>query len=228
MKITVTSDTHSRHKFISKGDLPGGDLLIHAGDITMRGYETEVIQFLDWFSSLYQYETKIFIAGNHDFYFEENPTKIREILKRYPDIIYLENEHFNLNGIKIFGSPIIPNFNNWAFNVDRMSERMIDYRKMIPKNTDILITHTPPKHSLDVSNYMNEHCGCEVLETRIDEIKPKINVFGHVHSSYGYKFNGHTHMINASALGARNEYQNPPLTFEWDKKENDINFLNIY
>ena len=35
MKISIISDTHNNHKLIN-GDLPGGDLLIHAGDISTR------------------------------------------------------------------------------------------------------------------------------------------------------------------------------------------------
>jgi predicted phosphodiesterase len=40
MKITFISDTHSKHHQITK-DLDGGDLLIHAGDISTMGYKHE-------------------------------------------------------------------------------------------------------------------------------------------------------------------------------------------
>ena len=35
MKITFISDTHTKHKQL---DLPGGDILIHSGDIMNSGY----------------------------------------------------------------------------------------------------------------------------------------------------------------------------------------------
>jgi predicted phosphodiesterase len=38
MKITFISDTHTKHEEIHK-DLPGGDLIIHAGDLMNSGYE---------------------------------------------------------------------------------------------------------------------------------------------------------------------------------------------
>jgi predicted phosphodiesterase len=38
MKITFISDTHTKHEEIHK-DLPGGDLIIHAGDFMNSGYE---------------------------------------------------------------------------------------------------------------------------------------------------------------------------------------------
>ena len=51
MKITFISDTHSKHHQITK-DLPGGDLLIHAGDISTMGYRNEIDNFCRWFDSL--------------------------------------------------------------------------------------------------------------------------------------------------------------------------------
>jgi predicted phosphodiesterase len=40
MKITFISDTHTKHEEIHK-DLPGGDLIIHAGDFMNSGYDPQ-------------------------------------------------------------------------------------------------------------------------------------------------------------------------------------------
>jgi predicted phosphodiesterase len=40
VKITFISDTHTKHREINK-DLPGGDLIIHAGDLMNSGYEPQ-------------------------------------------------------------------------------------------------------------------------------------------------------------------------------------------
>ena len=65
-KITLISDTHAKHDRITE-DLPGGDILIHAGDFMTSGYSPyEAEQFFNWFNAINTYETKIFIAGNHD------------------------------------------------------------------------------------------------------------------------------------------------------------------
>ena len=37
MKVTLISDTHTKHRNCEL-DLPGGDLLIHAGDFMNSGY----------------------------------------------------------------------------------------------------------------------------------------------------------------------------------------------
>jgi predicted phosphodiesterase len=68
MKITFISDTHTKHEEIHK-DLPGGDLIIHAGDFMNSGYEPQdVASFVNWYSSLLtmDYKHRVFIAGNHD------------------------------------------------------------------------------------------------------------------------------------------------------------------
>jgi predicted phosphodiesterase len=71
LKITFISDTHGKHNLLNK-DLPGGDILIHAGDFMNSGYEfqTKQLNFLEWFNKINIYTDKIFIAGNHDRIFE--------------------------------------------------------------------------------------------------------------------------------------------------------------
>ena len=51
-------------------ELPKGDLLIHAGDVTNVGRENEVRDFINWFNGIEGFKRKIFIAGNHDLSFE--------------------------------------------------------------------------------------------------------------------------------------------------------------
>src|SRR5688572_27566488 len=84
LKFVAISDTHCRHLNLK---LPKADVLIHAGDVSYLGKKSEVVDFLNWFSNL-DYPYKIFIAGNHDFYFEREKEPERII----PDnIIYLND-----------------------------------------------------------------------------------------------------------------------------------------
>jgi Icc-related predicted phosphoesterase len=69
LKITHISDTHNKHKQLD-GLLPGGDLLIHSGDISSLGRKREVEGFIKWFNGIEGYTNKIFIAGNHDMSFD--------------------------------------------------------------------------------------------------------------------------------------------------------------
>ena len=234
-KITLISDTHCKHKQLTE-DLPGGDLIICAGDISSMGYEHEIREFCAWFGKLSKYTHKIFIAGNHDWGFQDNFSKVNEILDFYKGVTYLQDDlacigknedAFNYESmIKIYGSPWQPEFYNWAFNLPRNSPEMWEVMLKMPVNTDILITHGPAYGTLDTIEWdRSKNLGCEMLAERIAQLKPKIHVCGHIHSGYGYKFDGTTHFFNAAVLGESYTYQNKPFTFEWDKDTNEINFL---
>ena len=229
-KITFISDTHTKHDKVN-GFLPGGDILIHAGDLTGRGYLYEIDDFLKWFDKIDNYDTKIFIAGNHDFGFEDNPNQIKSLLTEYKTVDYLQDDLLLVGKgdyedmIKIWGTPWQPEFHNWAFNLPR-GEKLKEKWDMIPTNTDILITHGPPHGKLDYVPYSNMNVGCEELIKRVNEIKPKINVFGHIHEGYGYVFDGNTHFINAAVLNGRYEFQNKPINVLWDKYTNHLQFVD--
>src|SRR5947209_6179907 len=95
-------------------------MLLHAGDITYRGDKEETDDFLKWFSRQ-NYRYKIFIAGNHDFFFEKaKPEVLKKLIPE--NVIYLKDSGVSVEGIKIWGSPVTPWFFNWAFNEHRGEE----------------------------------------------------------------------------------------------------------
>lgn len=226
MQISFISDTHNKHYRI-EDNLPGGDLIICAGDISSMGYYNEIKSFCEWFEKL-PYTEKIFIAGNHDFGFEDSPEKAKEIYSEY-NVNYLQDDLFifgDYPGLKIYGSPWQPEFFDWAFNLPRNGEELKEKWENIPIDTDILITHGPPWGHLDNIRGRTENLGCELLRQRVDLIKPKIHVFGHIHSGYGYKFENGTHFINASVLNEQYMYKQQPVSIIWDQKENKLNFIS--
>jgi Icc-related predicted phosphoesterase len=230
MKITLISDTHNKHNQITSS-LPGGDLLIHAGDISSMGHKHEIQQFCKWFNSLDNYDNKIFIAGNHDFGFQDKSNESKEIIDSYKWINYLQDEEMGLQigdgpMVKIYGSPWQPEFHNWAFNLPRNGWELEQKWNDIPEDTDILITHGPAHGYLDTVVGRYENLGCELLVNRIKKIKPKIHVCGHIHTGRGYVFDGDTHFINASVLDEQYQYTQKPLTVEWDPVTNSIEFID--
>jgi Icc-related predicted phosphoesterase len=232
MKITFISDTHSKHNQVTSS-LPGGDVLIHAGDISNKGYRNEIQDFIKWFSTIENYTHKIFIAGNHDFGCQDEVLAVQELLRLNPGSEYLYDDLFLIGKdeddyddmVKVWGSPWQPEFYNWAFNLPRQGAELKTVWNMIPSDVDILVTHGPPHGHLDYVDYAKQNVGCELLRDRIDLIKPKIHVFGHIHSSYGYKFDGTTHFFNAAVLDERYNFTQKPLTVEWDPKTNELNFV---
>lgn len=213
-KITAISDTHTMHYNMHVGS---GDILIHAGDATGMGYEHEIRDFIEWYHKQ-DYEHKIYVPGNHDIGLERC---WEERSKWFTDagIIILKDESVVLKGvsiddfeeysIKIHGSPYTPNFGRWAFMRAR-GEQIKAHWHMIPEDTDVLVTHGPPYGILDEvetfgSPNIGQHVGCEMLWERIQQVNPKLHIFGHIHEGAGTLKLGNTEFINASQL---NEFYN--------------------
>ncbi len=209
MKIVFISDTHQKHEDIP---MPIGDCLVHCGDFTNKGGLNEVIHFTSWLKKQ-DYAHKIIIAGNHDLSFENRKKKEQaEGLIQEAGAFYLNDSGIELEGLKFWGSPIQPSFNNWAFNRAR-GQTIKKHWDLIPDNTDILITHGPPFNILDLL-YFGENFGCQDLLNKIKSIRPRIHAFGHIHEAYGIEEKDGTLFINASNLNRQYVYANPPITID--------------
>lgn len=207
MKFVAISDTHCRHRSLR---LPKGDVLLHAGDISYRSSRLEILDFLDWFGRQ-PFACKIFIAGNHDYFFErEKPDAIQALLPE--TVYYLKEASLTVQGIKIWGSPYTPWFYRWAFNKPR-GVAMAKHWNTIPPDTDLLLTHGPAYGVLD--QVINEqHAGDRDLFKKIMEVKPKVHVCGHIHESYGVTNRFGIKFINACMLNESYELANKPHVFE--------------
>jgi Icc-related predicted phosphoesterase len=86
----------------------------------------------------------------------------------------------------------------------------------IHEDTDILITHGPAWGILDEVRpaWKKGHLGCEGLAKRIEEVKPKIHIFGHIHDGYGKKKVGKTTFVNASICTEDYEPTNKPIVID--------------
>lgn len=208
LKCVAISDTHNYHGAI---DVPEADVIIHSGDATSRGYLHEIENFARWFGSL-PHKHKIFVAGNHDIGFEARPEESQAAI-RARGITYLQDREITIDGVKFYGSPWQPRFYDWAFNLDR-GEPLRQVWSKIPDDVDVLITHGPPIHLLDVSS-RGEPIGCEDLAARIRQVKPEFHVFGHNHYGYGMTRDkqGVTY-INASICTEAYRPTNQPICFE--------------
>ena len=227
MRIVCISDTHSLHEGMLY-NIPNGDILIHAGDCTNVGRQNEVREFIEWFQNIEGFTYKIFIAGNHDFAFEREPTWLNlyldpNILAEH-NVTYLEDSELEIvssefsRPIKIYGSPWQPEFFDWAFNLPRNGDVLKSRWDDIPNNTDILITHGPP-HGIRDFTPTNLQVGCELLRERVEVLKPLLHVFGHIHGAYGIVEMNDTVFVNASTCTERYQPINKPWVF--DLKEID-------
>ncbi|KAK2738741.1 hypothetical protein FQN57_006908 [Myotisia sp. PD_48] len=175
-------------------DLPDGDVLLHAGDLTVHGTFEELQAQLTWLSSQ-PHKYKILIAGERDALLDPMFTN------RHPDlypfavgrtvcdlqfgsVIYLRDSsvtlHFPAIGreIAIHGSPNISSDNIAPFHVSRDQNA---WAGTVPAGTDVLLTHEPPWQILDG----HLQSGSLYLLREIERVKPSLVVCGHVHSGYG-------------------------------------------
>src|SRR5437868_6191319 len=113
-RIVCLSDTHNCNEQIT---VPNGDILIHSGDATIRGTQSEVEDFLSWFSRL-PHKHKIFVAGNHDWLYETQNRFARNLTALF-NIKYLQDSFTEIENLKIYGAPWQPRFYDWAFNLTR-------------------------------------------------------------------------------------------------------------
>jgi predicted phosphodiesterase len=220
VRIVCISDTHNYHKSIQ---LPAGDILIHAGDATSRGYQHEIENFGTWLRKQ-PFLYKIVIAGNHDFGYQDSPSHARDWLygevgyDHRDGLYYLQDEgmEVEVDGEKLFvyGSPWQPWFHSWAFNA--YSPELKQKWDLIPNNTDILITHGPPYKLQDKTSWGGEHVGCRELRTALQRVKPKLHVCGHIHESYGVARFGDTYIANAASCTVKYNPTQPPLVFEYE------------
>ena len=205
MKLVLIADTHGLH---DKVNMPAGDTLICAGDITNTGTTAQVGAFNKWLGQL-PYKHKIVIAGNHDWLFENRHSLACSMMT---NCIYLQDKSVEIEGIKFYGTPWQPYFCNWAFNLHRGAP-LISKWNIIPKDTDVLITHGPPHTILDRS-LSNEMVGCHDMLERIEAIKPKLHIFGHIHGGYGQEQHSNTLHVNASICDEFYDPVHKPIVVE--------------
>lgn len=180
MIITAISDLHGHLP-----SLPGGDLLIVAGDITASDKIPQWAKFFDWFTCQ-DYEKKILIGGNHDGFLEQClPSKhpISRQLAEDDFFEYLQDSGTEYQGLKIWGCP----HSLWFSRINPICAAFTgseeDLKKkydLIPNDIDILISHSPAFGILD-ENANGEHCGSKSLLEAVNRIRPQLLIHGHIH-----------------------------------------------
>jgi Icc-related predicted phosphoesterase len=215
MKIIAVSDLHGTLQEI----IPC-DLLLLAGDlcpIENHGLEFQA-QWLNgpfraWLSR--QPAKKIVgVCGNHDFVFEQAPERVPADLPW----TYLQDRGIKWEGLQIYGTPWQPWFFDWAFNLyeDDLQAKW----QAIPEGTDILVLHGPPYgygDGVPEGDGVVRRCGSPSLLTRIEEIKPKLAVFGHIHEGRGQWKLGPTMLANVSLLDEKYQPVYSPWEFDLEK-----------
>ncbi|MCK9544215.1 MAG: metallophosphoesterase [Novosphingobium sp.] len=211
MKICAISDTHGKENLLS---IPKCDVLLCAGDYDVQT-EWDLDRLNFWFGTLKNNGVKniVFIGGNHDRALESSNKKHTDDI--FTNAIYLQDSSVTIDNIKIYGSPHSPKFMSWSFMYERCSKEASEIWKRIPKDTDILLTHTMPYGILDL-NSNGYHCGCDVLAREVFNKNIKIQIGGHLHENFGQSIikNG-IDFYNVSVLNQHYELVNEPTIIDY-------------
>ena len=206
MKIVVTSDTHEQEP-----ELPGGDLLIHAGDWSGCGNKNDTLKFIEWMKRIKpQFKHGIVVVpGNHELYVANREIEIRN---KFRDIgvNFLVNKHTVIEGVCIYGTPHSLPFFNWAYMASE--QQCQNTYKRIRLDTQIIVSHGPAKGLLDWVP-RGENVGSQALLDAIDRVKPKYCFVGHIHEMYGHVTHGPTEYYNV-AHGYSSDRRHPPAVVE--------------
>lgn len=208
MRIVCIADTHGHHWNMS---VPSGDVLVHAGDMTKVSTAPDVRDFFAWFSKQ-AHRHKVCVAGNHDRLFEHFPEHARALVP--PDVVYLEDSGCIIGGSSYWGSPVQPAFRDWAFNRQRGDE-IRRHWNLIPARTDVLITHGPPRGLRDFTPD-DGPVGCDDLRAKLEELRPRAHIFGHIHGQRGITQLGPTIVVNASICDWANRPVAEPIVIDLD------------
>ncbi|KAL2159792.1 hypothetical protein VTH06DRAFT_1925 [Thermothelomyces fergusii] len=189
IRVVCLSDTHNLVP--DARDIPDGDLLIHCGDLTVGGTAAEIQRQVDWLRGL-GHRWKVVVGGNHDTWLDERERKQmvgggegkegEEGVVDWSGIEYLcdravELEFEDGRRLNVYGFGAVPRCGEgFAFQYDRDKH---PWQGRVPEETDVLVTHTPPAHHLDLG------LGCAGLLDEVWRVKPKLHVFGHVHHGHG-------------------------------------------
>lgn len=215
MKVVSIGDTHGFHRDPFFDDLLNmdGDLLIHAGDLTMGGELDVLTDVNNWFGELHKnFNDVIVIGGNHD---RSLGGKDMLAYKLFTNAIYLEESSVMIDDKLIWGSPYTPwNFQTIA-DMFAFGKLKGSIKWQFPKDTDILITHCPPfgygdllaEHSSDP----NVHIGDKKLVEKVNKFKIQFNISGHIHEGYGIREEENTTFINCSVVDERYNLKNEPV-----------------
>lgn len=208
MKLVCISDTHGDHE---KLELPAGDVLVHAGDLSAHGEESETLAFMQWFGRQ-DYSYRVCIAGNHDTFIEQHPRRAAAYAEENGTLL-LNDSACEIDGIRFWGSPITPRFYHWSFMRDP-GEPIEKHWRMIPADTQVLITHGPPFGIMDKVNRddgSKEHAGCPSLLKRLDEVQPVAHLFGHIHEGRGHRQVSGIDYYNISTMNEHYQMVHDPV-----------------
>lgn len=115
MKIAYASDIHLEFGGLKLENTVGADVLVLAGDISVAWDLNANPKYENFFWRVSnQFKHVIYIMGNHEHYsgdFTHTANIIREFVKKYDNIHFLDKETIVIDGVAFFGGTMWTNMN---------------------------------------------------------------------------------------------------------------------
>ncbi|MBW3015434.1 metallophosphoesterase [Candidatus Woesearchaeota archaeon] len=202
MKILCFSDIHGDKAFISKlidklverANKDDISAVISAGDFSDFGSNLSFV-----FKKLGKIKKPVFVIhGNHEML-----SDIKEVEKKYKNIINIHGKYKIFEGVLIFGwggggfSDVDPSF-------EKFSKKIV---KVLKKHEDsVLVTHAPPKDT-KLDKIGKSHVGNKSIKSFIKLYHPSYALSGHIHEAHGaIEKLGETVMVNLGPVGTIIEF----------------------
>jgi hypothetical protein len=189
MRIYAVADIHSKEEREKKAIelASSSDLAIVCGDITHFGPAEHAKDFL---SRMADTVKTLAIPGNCD------PYDVLEAIDG-SGAINLHKRAFKFNGFDFYGfGGAAPGMIKTIFEIPE--EEIYEGLSTIAIDGGILITHVPPYKHLDHTLH-GFNIGSKSVLRVINEKRPILNLFGHVHEGAGTDAIGETTLVNCSA-----------------------------
>jgi Icc-related predicted phosphoesterase len=173
------------------------DVVVGAGDFcnARRGLRLclDVLRAID--------RPAVLVAGNN-----ETTDELREACRDWPAAHVLHGSGVSLDGVEFFGLgggvPVTP-FGPWSYDFTEEQARQL--LANCPAG-GVLVSHSPPKGTVDVSS-RGQSLGSVAVREAVLRLKPALVVCGHIHGSAGER----------ATLGCSTVINAGPDGVEWDR-----------
>ena len=200
------SPAHNAHVAVIAGDVTPATHAYYGGKPSGLSLQAHWFAqtFLPWVETL-PVDHVVMTWGNHD-HLGEHPELYRSLVPVGHKLRILVNESCVIDGVRFHGVPQTPRFYDWAFNEDDTAAGLGRFWKLVPTDTDVLISHGPPRGTVDWVGdaRRGERVGSDTQEAWLkSENAPNLSVVicGHIHAAGGqHGWCGRTRVENVAIV----------------------------
>lgn len=170
VKIAFASDLHLEYGALGNISNTGGaEILILAGDIMQISEIHKTDNFTKFIENVAsEFPIVLYVLGNHEHYNGDilNTVSIirREVI-HLPNVIILDNDHFEFENFVFIGGTLWTNCENRNQEAIKIVDRMHDYRKINYNGKPLTVNNTLDEHEKTISAIGAPHTKAKIVVT---------------------------------------------------------------